>query len=130
MITFIDGKFNVGDSYGIIEITNFCNIYIVWEAEKGIKALYDVQRDVVQDQPNRLIPSHPPGGGSILQSSTDQNKHSSDEECTSANSDVTTPLYVYEGILIVPSDRFSIVDKDWVGVYSIYPKLEGWKSVL
>jgi len=124
-LNFFDGKFTVGGSYGIIEVTNFCNVYIVYEAEKSMRALYGMQSDVVQDQPSGTSPTSP----SIdlpLQSSTIQND---DSECANANTGITFPSYAYEGMLVVPSSRFSIVDKDWNGVYSIYPKLEGWKKV-
>jgi len=141
-----DGKFNIGHSYGTIEVTNFCYIYIVWEADRGIniRPLNDQQGESVQEGTNNSSQSNnnsslkgtshlSSNNASFIDTSNDNpnsvSGNSIDESHESLTQEVVSPTFVYEEMLVVPSNRSSIVDKNWSGIYSIYRNLDGWRLV-
>ncbi|XP_065915423.1 uncharacterized protein [Dysidea avara] len=143
--TTVDGKFHIGHSYGTIEVTKFCYIYIAWEAERGIniRPLNDQQEDGVQEDANSgplnngssEEPSHPSSAGGQQNSSNGDHgndglmlKPSTSMESNKSLAEEAGPTYVYEDMLAVPSNRLSITNKSWNGIYSIYRNLEGWRS--
>jgi len=140
----VSGKFHIGHSYGTIEVTSFCYVYIVWEAEGGItiRSLDDNQADTIQPDTINLSPLDSSNLETPLQPSSDDSQNNTNfkqsnltSECSTAPDEsnveecTTGPTFIYEEMLVVPSNRLSLTDKNWNGAYLIYRDLDGWRLV-
>ena len=145
--TTANGQFHIGHSYGTIEMTSFCYVYIVWKTEGGIviRSHNDYQQEDgipegtanlnLSQNSNLETSSHPPSEGPQNSTNSQKDDCNLPSECypTPDESNVeespTGPTFVYEEMLVVPSNRLSLVDKNWNGAYLIYRNLEGWRLV-
>ena len=142
----VTGIFNPYDSYGMLKVNNFCYIFIVWEAEGGINIRplhlsinpYASSTDHAnigqQETSSSSSSDHSSSAELIAQvhSSSSQVKGQQQLQLTNDNSAAAqdnSPPCKYEEMLVVPSYRSSMINKDWCGLFSLYRSLDGWRSV-
>ena len=150
------GHFEVGNSYGTVNLHRFCRVFIVWISKLGINIL-TIILPITDDQDNSSQ-----GASSNQETSASSGTHSEDPSAIQTDhtipsqsasgqqhdslmppsSSVTfydmkrehreskpadSPVYKYESMIGLPRDHCHM--SDWSSIYSIYVKLGGWRKV-
>ena len=145
------GHFEVGNSYGTVNLHRFSRVFIVW-----INELWRNVRTIILP-----VTDHQPEDSTSLQASSNQQSSTSSRSYSTLHTDhralsqspsgqqhnssvpsaascdtgkehtktkhASSPLYKYESMIGLPRDYCHLTD--WSGVYSIYVKLGGWRKV-
>ena len=150
------GHFEVGNSYGTVNLHKFSRVFVVWIRELWrnihtcILPVTDGQDNAsLQVSSNQQSSTRPEGHleefstsqtdqTTLSQSASGQQHDSSVSSSSGAAScdtekehtkikHVSSPVYKYESMIGLPKDYCHLTD--WSAVYSIYVKLGGWRKV-
>ena len=141
------GRFEAGESFGIVSLDRFCHIFIVWIRELWNKiCLVVLPLSANQDNSSQQVASNHSYNKSIeahvKELSTSQAAHTGSFQSTSgqqhgssqalsSNSTVVddnSPPYKYEAMISLPRDHHCLTNS-WSGYYSIYYDYGTWRQV-
>ena len=144
------GHFEVGNSYGTVNLNRFSRIFIVWinELWRNICTIVLPVTDHQDNAPLQVSSNQQSSASSeattqtdhtTLSQSTSGQQHNSavpsssgvasndtGKECTKMKHS-SSPVYKYESMIGLPRDYCHLTN--WSGVYSIYVKLGEWRKV-
>ena len=149
------GHFEVGNSYGTVNLNRFSRIFIVWVNElwrnictivlpatdqdnTSLQVSGNQQsstrseahsEEVYTSQTDHITLSQSTSGqqhDSTVPSSSGVVSYDTGKECTKMKH-ASSPVYKYESMIGLPKDYCHLTN--WSGVYSIYVKLGGWRKV-
>ena len=150
------GHFEVGDSYGTVNLNRFSRIFIVWINElwrnvctcilpvtddqdnTSLQVSSNQQSGTRSEAHSEEVYTTQTGHTTLLQSTSGQQHDSTVPSSSGAAScdtgkehtkikHASSPVYKYESMIGLPKDYCHLTD--WSGVYSIYVKLGGWRKV-